>query len=696
MSIQAIQILIRTGRRNAGLYLELARAYMEEKREESARDVVVRRRHMHCDDPDVHVGWAELCEELGMARQAIECYQKALELDSENLDSLYRLAFLFSEIGYYEKSAHHLKKILRRDSGHAGARKLLRHCYEALGLHGQARVLSPEKKGPGVRPAERYFPPSISEEDTRNFLELFSGREVGYALQAIDSKTGDISYEFENAPLDHGPIRDHILGKITLAVYPLRSDNSIQYTALSVRIPIRARETYAGQQSYLAFIAEKMRAYVLDLANFAEGCRIPAYAEQSGPQSFRLWFFFLGFIHFLRAKEFLKGFMEHSPKPGSHFVVEPLLPTRPVGIGWVERCIPLPLGIEGTSLERCFFIDQKGEAYGDQLKFLKKVRRFDVKSAIRNLRSLGQVPGVLKTRSESFPPLVERLRRDCKVVDYLVQKALSGHMMRREEKVALFYTIGLLHGGGNTIHRILESTPDYNYRKTERQLERLQRNPVIQDLDSLRGLEGKASAAYFEGFSRGFLAEGVSFSKRVRRPPTDPVNALLSLGYTLLFNSVMGAVSLVGFDPYLGALHAVDYGRPSLALDLMEEWRPLVVDTLVLSVFNLKSLTLEDFVKTGEIEHDSGRDVFEDEGVSESADRTEGTDGKGDVTLPVKLTDAGFRKFIVQFERKMHQKIKHHLTQQQLSYRDCIREQVRHFARVVRGEEKRYQPMISR
>ncbi|MBW1669751.1 MAG: hypothetical protein JRJ66_17265 [Deltaproteobacteria bacterium] len=170
--------------------------------------------------------------------------------------------------------------------------------------------------------------------------------------------------------------------------------------------------------------------------------------------------------------------MEHSPKPGSHFVVEPLLPTRPVGIGWVERCIPLPLGIEGTSLERCFFIDQKGEAYGDQLKFLKKVRRFDVKSAIRNLRSLGQVPGVLKTRSESFPPLVERLRRDCKVVDYLVQKALSGHMMRREEKVALFYTIGLLHGGGNTIHRILESTPDYNYRKTERQLERLQRNPV--------------------------------------------------------------------------------------------------------------------------------------------------------------------------------------------------------------------------
>jgi CRISPR-associated protein Cas1 len=114
-------------------------------------------------------------------------------------------------------------------------------------------------------------------------------------------------------------------------------------------------------------------------------------------------------------------------------------------------------------------------------------------------------------------------------------------------------------------------------------------------LDTLRGYEGKGSAVYFEGFSKGFLAEDFKFPGRVRRPPTDPINALLSLGYTLLMNQVIAAVGLIGFDPYFGSLHSVDYGRPSLALDLMEEWRPIIVDTLVLSVFNLKALTPSDF-----------------------------------------------------------------------------------------------------
>ena len=213
-----------------------------------------------------------------------------------------------------------------------------------------------------------------------------------------------------------------------------------------------------------------------------------------------------------------------------------------------------------------------------------------------------------------------------------------------------------------------------------------------QDMDALRGYEGRCTALYFEGFSRGFRAEGVTFAKRVRRPPTDPVNALLSLGYALLFNTVLAAVSLVGFDPYLGALHSVEYGRPSLALDLMEEWRPLIVDALVLSIFNLRALSLNDFVsgKIDEEDLEDGRpgDVEDEAGlVQESPEEP----SRG---LPVKLTDSGFRKFVTQFERKMGEKVRHHLTGQQMSYRDCIREQVRGLARYVRGEETSYKPML--
>jgi len=98
--------------------------------------------------------------------------------------------------------------------------------------------------------------------------------------------------------------------------------------------------------------------------------------------------------------------------------------------------------------------------------------------------------------------------------------------------------------------------------------------------ESLQGYEGKGTAIYFDGFSRGILSEELKFKHRVRRPPTDPVNALLSLGYTLLFNTVLATLGLAGFDPYLGFLHATEYGLPSLALDLMEEWRPIIIDTL--------------------------------------------------------------------------------------------------------------------
>ena len=197
------------------------------------------------------------------------------------------------------------------------------------------------------------------------------------------------------------------------------------------------------------------------------------------------------------------------------------------------------------------------------------------------------------------------------------------------------------------------------------------------NLDVLRGLEGKGTALYFEGFSRGFLKDGIEFKKRIRRPPTDPVNAVLSLGYTFLFNELMGAVSMIGLDPYLGSLHATEYGRPSLPLDLMEEWRPVIVDSLALSLFNLNTLSHNDFI------FKAANDVQE-EAVEEDV-------MLGSSSLPVKLTDDGMRKFIVQFERKIAQKINYHITGQQLTYRDSIREQIRHFARYIRGEDSLYQ-----
>jgi CRISPR-associated protein Cas1 len=117
---------------------------------------------------------------------------------------------------------------------------------------------------------------------------------------------------------------------------------------------------------------------------------------------------------------------------------------------------------------------------------------------------------------------------------------------------------------------------------------------VKKKVSTVLGVEGAATAAYFEAFGRMFRKE-LKFDGRSRRPPKDPVNALLSFGYTLISNEILSLLSGMGFDPYIGYLHAIDYGRPSLALDLVEEFRHTIVDRLVVSLFNKEVFDVEDF-----------------------------------------------------------------------------------------------------
>lgn len=138
------------------------------------------------------------------------------------------------------------------------------------------------------------------------------------------------------------------------------------------------------------------------------------------------------------------------------------------------------------------------------------------------------------------------------------------------------------------------------------------RLPEISSRESMRGIEGQAAAVYFDGLA-GILRRGWSFDKRRRRPPTDPVNSLLSFGYTLLYNESISALTAVGCDPYLGFFHTPGFGRCSLALDLMEEFRPLIADRLALNLLNLGILSDDDFRKSDEngvLLSDSGRKSF--------------------------------------------------------------------------------------
>lgn len=104
-------------------------------------------------------------------------------------------------------------------------------------------------------------------------------------------------------------------------------------------------------------------------------------------------------------------------------------------------------------------------------------------------------------------------------------------------------------------------------------------------VDELLGIEGNGAKCHFQGI-RAVLKQELGFEGRVKRPPTDPVNAMLSFGYTILFNRVWSAVEQAGLDPMLSNLHAIEDRRPSLALDLMEEFRVTVVDPVVCGMIN--------------------------------------------------------------------------------------------------------------
>lgn len=136
--------------------------------------------------------------------------------------------------------------------------------------------------------------------------------------------------------------------------------------------------------------------------------------------------------------------------------------------------------------------------------------------------------------------------------------------------------------------------PDDDIAAAENEIEQLASGLEAAELESICGLEGTIARIYFGQLDRMLLGD-LRFERRSTRPPHNEVNALLSFTYTLVGNELTALLDAGGFDPYLGLFHALDYGRPSLALDLLEPFRAPVCDALVLRLLNLRMLRAEHF-----------------------------------------------------------------------------------------------------
>lgn len=156
----------------------------------------------------------------------------------------------------------------------------------------------------------------------------------------------------------------------------------------------------------------------------------------------------------------------------------------------------------------------------------------------------------------------------------------------------------------NIIRRFIRDNGDDTYLEEVSEALLMCKKKVLNSgsVDSIRGIEGEAATYYFGVLSHLLLhqTEDFIFTGRNRRPPKDPVNAMLSFVYTLICNDMVAALETVGLDPYVGFMHTLRPGRPSLALDMMEELRAYLGDRLVLSLINRKQISSKDFLHQGD------------------------------------------------------------------------------------------------
>jgi len=187
------------------------------------------------------------------------------------------------------------------------------------------------------------------------------------------------------------------------------------------------------------------------------------------------------------------------------------------------------------------------------------------------------------------------------------------------------------------------------------------------DRERLLGIEGTAARLYYQHFPvlvrSDPLREAFSFEGRNRRPPRDRLNALISFVSSLLVKDTTVAALAAGFDPHLGLLHRPRFGRPSLALDLAEEFRPLIADSVVLTAINNGETRPQDFV---------------------------------DRAGAVSLTDRGRRAIIAAYERRMTTELTHPLFGYRTTYRRALEIQARLLAALLVGDTPEYRPLTTR
>lgn len=330
----------------------------------------------------------------------------------------------------------------------------------------------------------RHFPRDFSEDDIQCFLGLFAGREqgfveyrvegpaVGMACPASGCHHPALTVIYREGALGRDAVLAHLRGETILGYFPIRED-------LSVSVIIMSYFTGRPDGSFADYQRDMLLSAAVGHAAMLNRRMIPAMLEWFSDTVLRVWFFLKDPVHFLEARSTAKKLVDvmGPSKPEVHLT--PLMLTEPDGLDWVEKAIPLPLGMNPVSGKRRFFLDPfTGKAYSDQMWLLRRIQRISIANIKDFIKTQREYTIPLQTKIGRRQSLPAQLRSRCSIFDALLKKAEAGRCFTDEEKRVVFYTAGFFDNDGKAVHEILRQCPDYKEKSVERQRANLYPRPI--------------------------------------------------------------------------------------------------------------------------------------------------------------------------------------------------------------------------
>jgi CRISP-associated protein Cas1 len=309
--------------------------------------------------------------------------------------------------------------------------------------------------------------------------------------------------------------------------------------------------------------------------------------------------------------------------------------------------------------------------------------RIDIEGQVKTRIPLHHLSGITVFGQVLVSPfLIGRCAQDGRDITWLSRSGpVSGNVLLRRAQhqalsnsdatleIAKRFVAGKLQNARGTLLRAAREANDPNDSSALRESARAHADaikllPTCETLDELRGTEGITAKAYFAAFSSLVRTnrEDFHFTGRSKRPPRDPINAIMSFTYALLTGDCVAALEGVGLDPQVGFLHVLRPGRPALALDLMEEFRSSLADRLVLTLINRGQITRTDF-----------------------DERTGGA---------WSLNETGRKTVLIAYQKRKQEEITHPVTDRTIPISLVPHIQARLLARHIRGELENYTPFI--